>query len=359
MKPSSFCTGILQLLDDHGSLVHEPDFPCLLAGLFPGEEGDGSIHGVLLLAEVEDIAVGLGAVEHAVGAGEGLDQAVVLELLVHVDCVQVFRIKAGEQHVHHDGDVDLLRGGVVGVRPLLILDALLHILIVEIEFGDAVVRAVAGIVIGEDGFERRFLAHGIRFVVLLFLGQVFLDLLHIGIALGGRGENAGDVQRLEVGVGSLFLFLHRFEQPVVFDGVIDGGGGEDGIETASSCGGIVPAEDGLDDGAFREAFAGLGQGFAVLFLGLEVVDVEAEDVPVLDGVGDGIGVELLLEEVFRGLHGGLRVLDLLLGGVFLEYGRAGETEELCLGEKLLDRLVVLAELGAVALIEDEGDAFSR
>ena len=101
--------GGLQFLDDHGGLVHQPDFAGLLAGLFAGEEGDGGIHGVLLLAEVEDVAVGLGAVEHAVGAGEGLDQAVVLEVLVHVERVQVFGIEAGEQHVHHDGDVDLLR----------------------------------------------------------------------------------------------------------------------------------------------------------------------------------------------------------------------------------------------------------
>ena len=78
-------------------------------GLLAGEEGDGGIDGVLLLAEVEDVAVGLGGVEHAVGAGEGLDQAVVLEVLVDVERVQVLGIEAGEQHVDDDGDVDLLR----------------------------------------------------------------------------------------------------------------------------------------------------------------------------------------------------------------------------------------------------------
>jgi hypothetical protein len=90
-------------------------------------------------------------------------------------------------------------------------------------------------------------------------------------------------------------------------------------------------------------------------LGLEVVDVEAEDVPVLDGVGDGVGVELLLEEVLGGRRRPAP-LDLLIGGVFLEDGRAGEAEELGLGEELLDGLVVLAELGAVAFVEDEDDA---
>ena len=55
-------------------------------------------------------------------------------------------------------------------------------------------------------------------------------------------------------------------------------------------------EDGLGDGLFGEGLAGL-QGRRVLWS--VVVDVEAEDVPVLDGVGDGVGVELLLEEVRR------------------------------------------------------------
>jgi hypothetical protein len=52
--------------------------------------------------------------------------------------------------------------------------------------------------------------------------------------------------------------LHGLEQRVVFDGVIDGRGGEDGIEAASAGGGIVLGEDGLDDGALREASPGFG-----------------------------------------------------------------------------------------------------
>jgi hypothetical protein len=35
---------------------------------------------------------------------------------------------------------------------------------------------------------------------------------------------------------------------VVFDGVVDGGGGEQGVEAAVAGGGVVLVEDGLDDG---------------------------------------------------------------------------------------------------------------
>ena len=79
--------GLLEVADDDGSLVDQPD----LAGLVSwrtGEERDGVVDAVLLLPEVEDVAVGLGRVEDAVGAGKGLDQAVVFEILVDVERVE-------------------------------------------------------------------------------------------------------------------------------------------------------------------------------------------------------------------------------------------------------------------------------
>ena len=139
----------------------------------------------------------------------------------------------------------------------------MHILIVEIELADGVIGAVAGVVVGDDGLEGGLLLLGLLFVVRLFLRQVFLDLLHIRIALGGRGEDAGDVQRLEVGVGGLFFRLNAAEQAVVFDGVVDGGGGEQGVEAAPAGGGVVLGEDGLDDGL---SWRGLRRAWAAFCL---------------------------------------------------------------------------------------------
>ena len=87
--------------------------------------------------------------------------------------------------------------------------------------------------------------------------------------------------------------------------------------------------------------------------------MEAQDVAVLDGVGDGVGVKLLLEKVRRGAHRRLAVLDLLQAGIGLKDGGAGEAEELGLGEERFDGLVVVAKLRAVAFVEDENDAFVR
>ena len=114
--------------------------------------------------------------------------------------------------------------------------------------------------------------------------------------------------------------------------------------------GIVLVEDGLGDRLLGERLARLEGGGV---LGLVVIDVEAEDVPILDRVGDGVGVKLLLEEVLGGSKGGDVSLDLLDGRVLLEDRRAGEAEELGVREELLDGLVVVAELRPVALVEDE------
>src|SRR3546814_3075511 len=64
---------------------------------------------------------------------------------------------------------------------------------------------------------------------------------------------------------------------------------------------------------------------------------------------DGVFVQGLLEQVFRGLERLFLALDALVTGVVLEDGRAGEAEQLGLGEEILDGLVVVAELRAVAL----------
>jgi hypothetical protein len=84
--------------------------------------------------------------------------------------------------------------------------------------------------------------------------------------------------------------------------------------------------------------------------------VEAQDVAIVDGVGDGVGVQLLLEDVLGGGVGADGAVHLDVAGVLLEDGRAGKAEQLRPGEERLDGLVVVAELGAVAFVEDDHQA---
>ena len=281
----------------------------------------------MLLAEVEDVAVGLGRVENAVGAGEGLDQAVVLEVLVDVERVEVHGVEAGEEHVDDYGDVDLLGAlvGQVAVWELLVLDALLDVLVVEVEVVDVVVRAIPLVVIGDYGLERGLLALGVVLVVLLLLGEVLLDLLDVLVALRWRREDGGDLEGDELGGVGLALCLKLLEDLVVLDRVVDRGGGQQRVEASVSGRGIVLVEDGLSDRLLGKGLPGLEGGGV---LSLVVVDVEAEDVPILDRVGDGVGVELFLEEVIGGSKGGDVSVDLPDGRVVLKDRGASEAEEL-------------------------------
>ena len=111
-------------------------------------------------------------------------------------------------------------------------------------------------------------------------------------------------------------------------------------------------KDGIDDGAFGECPG----RFDLRILGLVILDVKAQDVAVFDGVCDRVSVQFLLEEVLRGFERLDVAFDSLVAGVLLEDGRTGEAEELGVGKELFDGLVIIAELRAVALVEDEDHA---
>lgn len=112
----------------------------------PEKRRDGGIDGLLLGAEVEDVAIRLRVVQHAIGPAERLNQPVMLEILIDVQRVEVFRIEPGQEHIDDDGDVDLFPPLLrqIGIRELLVLDPLLDVLVVEVELADGVVRAEAG-----------------------------------------------------------------------------------------------------------------------------------------------------------------------------------------------------------------------
>src|SRR5690554_8149782 len=87
--------------------------------------------------------------------------------------------------------------------------------------------------------------------------------------------------------------------------------------------------------------------------------MKAQHVFIFNGVGDGVGVQLLLKYVLGGFIGFALVLPHFVGGVFVEDGGAGEAKELGVRKKLLDGFVVFAKLGAVAFVENKDDARSE
>ena len=146
--------------------------------------------------------------------------------------------------------------------------------------------------------------------------------------------------------------LQCLEQVVIRDGVVDGGGGQQGVEAPPVAGPVMPGQDGFHHGLLCQSLARLDGRTPAL----EIVHMEAQHVAVVDGVGDGISVQLLPEDVGGGDHAGRFAFDGAVGGVLGKNGRAGETKELGVGEALTDGPVVLAKLGAVTFVEDEDHA---
>src|SRR5690606_1363717 len=108
--------------------------------------------------------------------------------------VQVLAVKTREQHIHYNGDINLVFMRIVFVAVLLIFDATLHILIVQVKIIDIVIGAVLGIVVRNDFFQGGFFLFRILLVVFFFLWQIFLNLLHVFSAFGRRRKHASDIQ---------------------------------------------------------------------------------------------------------------------------------------------------------------------
>jgi hypothetical protein len=80
-------------------------------------------------------------------------------------------------------------------RELLVLDALLNVLVVEVEFVDRVVGAEALVVIVDDLGERFLLLFSMLLVVDPLLRQVFLKLSYVSADISGRREDRCNGER--------------------------------------------------------------------------------------------------------------------------------------------------------------------
>ena len=87
------------------------------------------------------------------------------------------------------------------------------------------------------------------------------------------------------------------------------------------------------------------------FYGVHIVDAERKHVSVVDGVHNGVGVELVAEGLRRGPHAEIAAAS----GIFCKDGRTGKAENMIFFEGMDYFQVHVAELGAVALVENDDD----
>ena len=74
------------------------------------------------IAEADDIAVGLDGVQNPVRPGKRLNQTVHFKILVHPERVERRRVKACQEHIDHNEQIDLPRLDALGQVFVVILE---------------------------------------------------------------------------------------------------------------------------------------------------------------------------------------------------------------------------------------------
>ena len=347
------------------------------AGFSVAEKRDRVLDTLLQTPEAHDITEGLDFVQNTVGAGERLDQSVVFQILVHPEGIQRSCVKAGEEHIDHDQEVDLL---VLHPQRQILIVALETVVI------GAVIRVEQLIIIFDRHLEKiaRALIQPRGALGIFFVQQAVVDFF-----VGGIAEYRRDPQLL----GRIFIHL-TLELIIIQLCHRDRRDRKDGVEAADSLLlldflhsavlrrgdlihirqhivdiGLIPAIGLLIEvveDILRHQLDALRRHkrlFTVDIMHLFIVDIrlclhrldivhtEGQDILVVDRVNDRIGVQLIAEGLFGG--GEMRILHMT--GVCGEDRRAGEAEHMILFEVLDDRGVHIAELTAVALVKDDDD----
>lgn len=303
------------------------------------------------IAETDNVAVGLDGVQNPVRPGKRLNEAVHLEIFVHPERVERCRVKARQEHIDHDEQIDLPR-----------LDALGQVFVVILELVRRRVKIdVEGLVVILNRSVQKIARSLVQCVRLkAFLRQCVFGIIFIR----SKAEDRRNGQ-IAVLLGKLALELR-----VVFHRHRDGADGKDGVEARHAltlegikavafCFLVKMLQRVADDlaNALRRAHrlfnvdgANLRVLHVVLFLDrVHIVDAKRQDVPVVDGVHDRVGVELVTERLLRGT----KIRILARPGVDGEDRRAGEAKQMIVLECLRNGLVHVAKLAAVTFVEND------
>ena len=84
---------------------------------------------------------------------------------------------------------------------------------------------------------------------------------------------------------------------------------------------IVFFEDGIGNRRFMFPAA-----YRNICLRLEIVDVETQNVSIFDGMSNGVGMQLLLKNIFGSYIRANCSVNLLIRGIFVENGCSGKSE---------------------------------
>ena len=345
------------------------------ASIFISKQRNCRIHPLLQIVEADDIAKGLDAVQDTVRPAERLNQTVHLQVLVHPKGIQGCGIEARQEHIDHDQQVKLF---------ILHAERYIFIVILEPFAIGGVVRMEHLVVILNGGIQKIPTALvKVRGVLRVFLVQNPVCFRFIGsIAVnGGNAQPLGRVCRhllFELliiqlchrhrshaenrikSADALFLldFLHRttlgrghlchIRQQIKL------------IRFVSPIGFLVKVvEDVLCHqrntlGSHECLFPVNVPNLLVIHVRLcvhrfDVIHTERQHILVVDGIHDGVGVQLVTERLCCGevtrISGASRV--------DCKNRCSGKSKQMVFFEVVNNSLVHITELAAVALVKDD------
>ena len=345
------------------------------ARIFISKQRNCRIHSLLQVAETDDIAKGLDAVQDTVRPAERLNQTVHLQVLVHPKGIQGRGIEARQEHIDHDQKVKffILHAEryifVVILEPFTIRRVVrMEHLVVVLNGG---IQKIPAALVEVGGIFRVFLVqNAIRF---RFIGSIavngsnaqplgwvcrhlFFELLIIQLCHRHRSHAENRIKTADTLL--LLDFLHRttlgrghlchIRQQIKL------------IRFVSPIGFLVEVvEDvlchqrntlGSHECLFPVDIPNLFIVHVWLCVHrLDVIHTEWQHILVVDGIHDSVGVQLVTERLRRGeiaWISGASCVD-------CKNRRSSKAEQVVLFEIVNNSLVHITELAAVALVKDD------
>ena len=275
------------------------------------------------------------------------------QVLIHPKRIQCGSIKAGQEHVDDNQQIDLS-----------ILHPVRNIFIVILKpLGRGIESCAKGLVVILDGAFQKIpigfsQAFGLETFIRKHIFRVFL--IRAVAEDGGNDQFAVSLQQLT------FKFL------IVKFCSIDGGDGENRVEAHDTltleCISTVAhrflVKMGEDIVCYLADALGCAQSpFLIngshLFVDdiwshmhrADVIDPEGQDIPIIDGINDGVGVQFIPKGLFGGAQQGIGVVSCVCS----ENWCSCESENMIVLKCLGDLLVHITKLGAMTFIKDQDD----
>ena len=85
------------------------------------------------IAEADDIAVGFDGVQNPVRPGKRLNEAVHFKILVHPERIERRRVKARQEHIDHNKQIDLPRLDALGQVFVVVLELVRRCVKIDVE----------------------------------------------------------------------------------------------------------------------------------------------------------------------------------------------------------------------------------